>query len=64
MAGFRRLCGRFRVRRQNEPERGREREIQAFTAFVGALCRWVGRVGERRELRAHAHEWSGGRRRR
>lgn len=44
MAGFRRLCGRWScVGGRNEPERGRGREIQAFTAFVGGAGWSAGR---------------------
>ena len=56
MAGFRRLCGRFRrvgvgmVRR--DAEGVKFRRLRRF----GALCRWVGRIEQRRKLRAHAHE--------
>lgn len=56
MAGFRRLCGRFRCAAVRLFRVGQRARNSSVYGVCGALCRWVGRVGERRELRAHAHE--------
>ena len=56
MAGFRRLCGRFRcvaaTMTQNGAEGAKFKRLRRF----GALCPLVGGVGESGAQRAHAQE--------
>lgn len=56
MAGFRRLCGRFRCVGGSMAHGGAEGAKFRRLGVCGALFRLVGRVGVRREQRAHAHE--------